>query len=1016
MRFLITLFWVLALSIAPASAQFYQTPAQNQNQINAVPWTNGLGKVTGQTIYNILSAINQTFNLYQPLSGITSTVAHSNAALSALSSAAYVSVIRDGFAVAGDSPAVTFTPSATCPYNGGVADGGSCVSSSDGKFWVIVMPSQADVRDWGAKCDGSTIDTAGIQSALYDSRGVILPPNKVCIGSNLQVPTNTVFDLNGSVIEPAIGASYAILVGDMSNVGNGFDVSLINGYVVDPNDYTLRTATLSSTANPGATSISVSSKTGFVVGNAIKIPMGTSPVIDHTTKIMSISGTGPYTIGIKDPIPYSVLSATVGSSGGTACPATSQLAISGGAGPPAVLQVATASGNVAQTYSVLTPGLYDTSPGATNVATLSGQAGVICPGANANLTYATAAGGTIVSTAYGNVVIDQCTYCKVENLSLSTAPINLQLQNSGTSAPYYTTRVTIDNVNGDSSTITGFYKATGVSDSTFSNLNFTSDNTTGNGPAIYSENRDYGSAAPGGNTWLTINAAQAEICMLQRSPQLDQYPLLIDDNCRFYADIVTNGQQLRFVEHWENYVGTGGTGGVGMYAGENSLNVSLGNMYTETELFALFLDSTAVATTLNDDSWGPIRWLGGGGCYNCTTKILPGRPIVPQFLGVSAFTLYVATTGSDTNNECFLSSAPCATLLHAYSVASTLDQAGQWVVISLGAGTFQGIEASGANRGGVGTNISGPYIAIEGQGAGSTTIGDAAATGYDIEASDGVDLYVTGVTLSTSNGGYATFTQNGAVLQLGTVTISGANSSSVGIHNEGYGLTEVASGSTITATGSFSQLVSNGFTGGVLELDPGSGSIVCSSCAIANNVFFLDGAGANVEIGTGWTLSGFGSIAGRPYSVFGNSTITNFAGISFSGIGTGIGWRATGGLVDPEPTVATVSSTGIGSGGTATVVAATAAGGTIKLTAGTSASTTGTLTVIWPEYYLPNNNNTTVPAACSASVQDGAAGTWSGSFSVKVKSNTFGGLGLLWTNGSSLTNTQDYLITYTCGG
>ena len=52
---------------APALAQ--NTPAQNQAQINSIPWTNGSGKVIGAAVSNLFSAINGTFGLYAPLAG-----------------------------------------------------------------------------------------------------------------------------------------------------------------------------------------------------------------------------------------------------------------------------------------------------------------------------------------------------------------------------------------------------------------------------------------------------------------------------------------------------------------------------------------------------------------------------------------------------------------------------------------------------------------------------------------------------------------------------------------------------------------------------------------------------------------------------------------------------------------------------------------------------------------------------------------------------------------------------------
>lgn len=50
-----------------------QTPDQDKAQINAVPWLNGRGLITGPIVAACLSALAGTFYLYQPaLSGLPS--------------------------------------------------------------------------------------------------------------------------------------------------------------------------------------------------------------------------------------------------------------------------------------------------------------------------------------------------------------------------------------------------------------------------------------------------------------------------------------------------------------------------------------------------------------------------------------------------------------------------------------------------------------------------------------------------------------------------------------------------------------------------------------------------------------------------------------------------------------------------------------------------------------------------------------------------------------------------------
>lgn len=88
--------------------------------------------------------------------------------LSNLSTLSYGWVIRDSYAVAGDaSPVTYYAGAAACSLGAGVGDGGSQVSSSNGKCWLAIFPaSGVDIAEWGAKCDGSTNDVADIQLAL----------------------------------------------------------------------------------------------------------------------------------------------------------------------------------------------------------------------------------------------------------------------------------------------------------------------------------------------------------------------------------------------------------------------------------------------------------------------------------------------------------------------------------------------------------------------------------------------------------------------------------------------------------------------------------------------------------------------------------------------------------------------------------------------------------------------------------------------------------------------------------
>ena len=67
MRRLLATVSVFALAAAPAAAQ--QTPGQNQQQINGLPWTNGMKGLTGAQLQSLFTNINGTFSLYGSISG-----------------------------------------------------------------------------------------------------------------------------------------------------------------------------------------------------------------------------------------------------------------------------------------------------------------------------------------------------------------------------------------------------------------------------------------------------------------------------------------------------------------------------------------------------------------------------------------------------------------------------------------------------------------------------------------------------------------------------------------------------------------------------------------------------------------------------------------------------------------------------------------------------------------------------------------------------------------------------------
>lgn len=129
-----------------------QTSNQSANSIYAAPSVSN-----GPPTFRALTQIDLPIG--------TGRIATTNVVLTALPSS-YGNVTRTGYYTSGDAPALAYTASTSaCSLNSGAGDGGSQIPTSDGKCWIASFPAVGpDIRQFGAKGDGSTSDTAAVQN------------------------------------------------------------------------------------------------------------------------------------------------------------------------------------------------------------------------------------------------------------------------------------------------------------------------------------------------------------------------------------------------------------------------------------------------------------------------------------------------------------------------------------------------------------------------------------------------------------------------------------------------------------------------------------------------------------------------------------------------------------------------------------------------------------------------------------------------------------------------------------
>jgi predicted outer membrane repeat protein len=207
---------------------------------------------------------------------------------------------------------------------------------------------------------------------------------------------------------------------------------------------------------------------------------------------------------------------------------------------------------------------------------------------------------------------------------------------------------------------------------------------------------------------------------------------------------------------------------------------------------------------------------------------------------------FVATGGSDTNNDCSNQGSPCATIQHAVTQAASGD------TINVAAGTYH------ENVTFFGMTLGMP-LTIQGAGAGSTTVdGGNAAPVFTV---GGANLTLSDLTITNGNGNNAVVNSQDAG---GGITIAGLTAATV-------------MRCTITGNTSTQVAGNNGRGGGIFS----AGTLTVMDSTITNNSADATGGGIFGDIGTTATIVRC-TVSGNNASLSGSGIYTNQGTLSLT--------------------------------------------------------------------------------------------------------------------------------------
>lgn len=566
----------------------------------------------------------------------------------------------------GGGPALVIVrPDGTHVYPGDLAGNGTIAElTSTGSNWVLLNPADvstsigSDVLAFGAKCDGTTDDTAAFTSAAAAGSPVLVPNGLFCAVGNFVLGAEQILNCNQSTLTAAVGSSWIVKK-------TGFESTVEHCRFTDPHNYTQTTTTLSGIATPGSSSISTGATTEQV-GQVVVVTMNSG--MNFVTRVSS-SASGA--VGLADPIPASATSVAFNGTG-TGYVTGDTATVQGGVGLPAVVGI-TATAGALSGVTVLAPGKYTTLPSFPAVLVDNMDPGAT--GGTVTLTTSGASVGNVVRSAFGVLWADAAVEGTTEDVRFATTPVAMEYSDLGLMGGGGDI---VRNFGIDSATLVGFFKDVNVSLLHVSDGNIFcfAPPTVNYGPVGIYENGQALTIATGGNTYFGITIGQCEIGVQLSAAQLDYFSSIISDTNRNAAWDISQGGHLNLVGNtWASATGYNTAqfdAGIGIHVGHNSAIVSINGLETASNSSDLDVDSTSSVLLTN---WGPTKILSGYGTslinaapnnYNFYTIGAIGSAGQPIYLGPGGATtapntaFNVNSTGPVSKMLCSVGTAPGA--------------------------------------------------------------------------------------------------------------------------------------------------------------------------------------------------------------------------------------------------------------------------------------------------------------------------------------------------------------------